>query len=109
MVLTLKIGDSVMGEIKKNKGHKVPTGTIHSVNPSCSYPRPHPTPFIKGGSSTYPTLMEMGGGGEGLRIFATKRGLKTKSRWRGGGGGLSLEMEVPYYIEVVLEIPHDAA
>ena len=107
MVLTLKIGDSVMGEIKKNKGHKVPTGTIHSVNPSCSYPRPHPTPFIKGGSSTYPTLMEMGGGG--LRIFATKRGLKTKSRWRGGGGGLSLEMEVPYYIEVVLEIPHDAA
>ena len=107
MVLTLKIGDSVMGEIKKNKGHKVPTGTIHSVNPSCSDPRPHPTPFIKGGSSTYPTLMEMGG--EGLRIFATKRGLKTKSRWRGGGGGLSLEMEVPYYIEVVLEIPHDAA
>ena len=97
-----------MGEIKKNKGHKVPTGTIHSVNPSCSYPRPPPTPFIKGRSSTYPTLMEMGGG-EGLRIFATKRGLKTKSRWRGGGGGLSLEMEVPYYIEVVLEIPHDAA
>ena len=75
MVLTLKIGDSVMGEIKKNKGHKVPTGTIHSVNPSCSYPRPHPTSFIKGGSSTYPTLMEMGGGGGGgAENFCAKKG-----------------------------------
>ena len=74
MVLTLKIGDSVMGEIKKNKGHKVPTGTIHSVNPSCSYPRPHPTPFIKGRSSTYPTLMEMGVGGGRVREFLLQKG-----------------------------------
>ena len=58
MVITLKIGDRVIGEIKKNNGDKVPTGTIHSANPSCSYPR-YP-PFIKGGSSTYPALIEMG-------------------------------------------------
>ena len=40
MVLTLKIGDRVIGEIKKNNGDKVPTGTINSVNPSFSYPHP---------------------------------------------------------------------
>ena len=33
MVLTLKIGDERIGEIKKNRGDKVPIGTRHSVNP----------------------------------------------------------------------------
>ena len=58
MVLTLKIGDRVKGEIK-SKGDKVPIGTIDSVNQlHSSNPSP---PFKKGGSATYPKLMGMRG------------------------------------------------
>ena len=56
---------------------------MHSVNPAHSYPL---LPFIKGGSSTYSKLMEMGVGGGGLKTFARKGG----SRQNGGG---CLEME----------------
>ena len=57
MVITLKIEDRVMGEIKKNRGDKVPIETRHSVNPPNNSNHPTLAPylaFIKGG----------GGGGE---------------------------------------------
>ena len=60
MVLALKIGDRVIGEIKKQRGDNVPIGTMYSVNPPHSYPHS----FIKGGSSTYAKLIEMGRGSE---------------------------------------------
>ena len=51
-------------------------------------------PLHKGGGGlTFSKLMEMGAG---LKIFARKGGVRQN-------GGL------PYYIEVFLEIPHDAA
>ena len=58
-------------------------------------------PFIKGGGGlSFSKLMEMGGG---LKIFARKGGV------RQNGGGLSRNVGLPYYIEVFMEIPHDAA
>ena len=57
----------------------------HSSNPL--------SPLHKGGGSTFSKLMEMGGD---LKIFARKK--------------VCLEMvELPYYIDVFLEITHDAA
>ena len=67
-----------------------------------------PPPFIKGGSSTYPKLVEIGDS----ENFCQKKGeLKIKWGGEGGGGGETLSRNggLPYYIEVVLEIPHDAA
>ena len=52
------------------------------------------------GVSTFSKLMEMGRGG--LKIFARKGGL-------GKMGGLSRNVGLLYYIEVLLEIPHDEA
>ena len=45
-----------------------------------------------------------------LKIFARKGGLGKMWGWGGGGGGgLYRNGGLPYYIEVFLEIPHDAA
>ena len=52
------------------------------------------------GVSTFSKLMEMGR--RGLKIFARKGGL-------GKMGGLSRNVGLLYYIEVLLEIPHDEA
>ena len=67
MVITLKIEDRVMGEIKKNRGDKVPIETMHSINPRNSSNHPTLAPylaFIKewggvGGVSTFPKLIQM--------------------------------------------------
>ena len=56
MVVTLKIGYRVIGELNKNRGNKVLIGTMYGVNPaqrSTTLPPTPLPPFIKGGSSTY--------------------------------------------------------
>ena len=66
MVITLKIEDRVMGEIKKNRGDKVPIETMHSVNPPNSSNHPTLAPYLAfkrggggGGVSTFPKLIQM--------------------------------------------------
>ena len=67
MVLTLKIGDRVIGEIK-NRGDKV---NPHNINPSHSYS------FHKGRELNLSKIDgNWGGGGGGLKVFP-----------REGGGG----------------------
>ena len=75
MVITLKIEDRVMGEIKKNRGDKVPIETMHSINPRNSSNHPTLAPYLA-------FIKEWGGGsfnfskidtnGEGLKIFSRK-------------------------------------
>ena len=51
-------------------------------------------------------FFKIDGYGRCLKIFARKGGVRQNREGmsRNGGGG-----ELPYYIEVFLEIPHDAA
>ena len=59
----------------------------------------HPPPLHKGGFNFFKID---GNGGGGLKIFARKGGVRQNGRVCLEMGGL------PYYIEVFLEIPHDA-
>ena len=66
MVITLKIEDRVMGEIKKNRGDKVPIETMHSITPPNSSNHPTLAPYLAfimewggGGVSTFPKLIQM--------------------------------------------------
>ena len=88
MVLNLKLGDRVIGEIK----------TIVEI----THPIVNPLPIHKDRELNLSKLMEMGGG---LKILLEKRGLRKNV---GGEGGLSRNEVLPDHIEVFLEIPHDA-
>ena len=75
MVITLKIEDRVMGEIKKNRGDKVPIESMHSVNPPNSSNHPTLAPylaFIKGWGGGSFNFSKIDTNGEGLKIFSRK-------------------------------------
>ena len=76
MVITLKIEDRVMGEIKKNRGDKVPIETLHSITPPNSSNPPTLAPylaFIKGGGGGGSfNFSKIDTNGEGLKIFSRK-------------------------------------
>ena len=88
MVLNLKLGDRVIGEIKK----------IVEI----THPIVNPLPIHKDRELNLSKIDGNGGRSENL---ARKEGVKKKC---GGGGGLSRNEVLPDHIEVFLEIPHDA-
>ena len=89
MVLNLKLGDRVIGEIKK----------IVEI----THPIVNPLPIRKDRELNLSKIDGNGGRSENL---ARKEGVKKKCG--GGGGGLSRNEVLPDHIEVFLEIPHDA-
>ena len=88
MVLNLKLGDRVIGEIKK----------IVEI----THPIVNPLPIHKDRELNLSKIDGNGGRSENL---ARKEGVKNVG---GGGGGLSRNEVLPDHIEVFLEIPHDA-
>ena len=87
MVLNLKLGDRVIGEIK----------TIVEI----THPIVNPLSIHKDRELNLSKIDGNGGRSENL---ARKEGVKKKC----GGGGLSRNEVLPDHIEVFLEIPHDA-
>ena len=88
MVLNLKLGDRVIGEIKK----------IVEI----THPIVNPLPIHKDRELNLSKIDGNGGRSENL---ARKEGVKKQC---GGGGGLARKEGLPDHIEVFLEIPHDA-
>ena len=91
MVLNLKLGDRVIGEIKK----------IVEI----THPIVNPLPIHKDRELNLSKIDGNGGRSENL---ARKEGVKKKCGGGGEGAGLSRNEVLPDHIEVFLEIPHDA-